>query len=270
MSEQQDVIEELEAAGVLNGLRWAYRSAVARSLNDYSEGAGHNAAWLGTTRFTLFQNRLDRVFTCERYSISTSSEADPNAALDQLFEELTKQDIRTMPRLDPGLVHRADLNTSPGWAHTGRRFLLAACKPGKIDRLPWPQRSPTKQSVARQRNPEPAPTLFDGFDDEEEIDGLVALNTAEELDLPTFVVAHTLDPLTGVPELVYGRPRLNAGGGKGWHWYEHLLGVPPIEGGYRTDVDAPLPSGPSPVADAAVYLRQPVEERRGDRASGEQ
>lgn len=269
VSEQQDVIEELEADGVLNGVRWAYRSAVARTLEDYSEGAGHDAAWLGSTRFTLFRDRLDRVFTCERYSISGSSDNGADVALDRLFEELTKEDIRTMPRLDRGLVNRADLNSSPGWTHAGRRFLLASCKPGEIDRLPWPQRSPTKQSVARQRNPEPEHTLFDDLDPEE-VGGLEALGTAEELDLPTFVVAHTLDPLTGAPELVYGRPRLNTGGGKGWHWYENLLGVPPIEGGYRIDDDASLPSGPRPVADAEVRLRRPAEERRGDRASGEQ
>ncbi|WP_239377214.1 hypothetical protein [Frankia sp. Cj5] len=269
MSEQQDVIEELEAAGVLNGVRWAYRSAVTRSLEDYSEGAGHDAAWLGNTRFTLFRNRLDRVFTCEHYSITGSGEDDADVALDRLFEELPKEDIRTMPRLGSGLVRRADLNGSPGWTHAGRRFLLASCKHGEIDRLPWPRRSPTKRSVARQRNPEPAPTLFDGLDDEE-AGGLEVLGANKELDLPTFAVAHSLDPVTGAPELVYGRPRLNAGGGNAWHWYENLLSVPPIKGGYHIDDDSPLPAGPSTVADAEVRLRRPAEELRRDRASGEQ
>src|ERR1700722_19662748 len=66
MGEQQEVIEELTAAGVLAGIRWAYESATRRSLESYCEADGHDPAWLGHTRFTLFRDRLDRVFTCSR------------------------------------------------------------------------------------------------------------------------------------------------------------------------------------------------------------
>src|SRR5215470_13081127 len=105
---------ELGEAGVLAGVRWAYLSAIARSLETYSEGDGHYAAWLGSTRFTLFRNRLDRVFACERYAVSSG---DYDADLDLLYDQLSDRDIDTMPRLDPSLVRRSNLNGSPGWVY---------------------------------------------------------------------------------------------------------------------------------------------------------
>jgi hypothetical protein len=51
MSEQQDVMGELEAAGVLAGVRWAYRAATNRTLEIFSEPDGHDAALLGNMRW---------------------------------------------------------------------------------------------------------------------------------------------------------------------------------------------------------------------------
>lgn len=267
MSEQQDVIAELGDAGVLAGVRWAYLSATTRSLETYSEADGHDAAWLGNTRYTLFRDRLDRVFACERYAVRSGND---DADLDLLYDQLSKRDIDTMPRLDAGLARRANLNGSPGWAHGERRFLLASTVFGRINQLPWPQKSPTKQRVARQRNPEPPqPSLFEDLA-LEEIGSLEALAAAgQDLDLKTYVVAHSLDPLSQQVELVFGRPRLNSGGGQAWHWRQNLLSTPPSGGGRRTD-SSPLPTGPNTVPDAPVRLRRPTEERRDDHASGEQ
>jgi hypothetical protein len=266
VSDQQDVLAEFGEAGVLAGVRWAFLSATARSLETYSEADGHDAAWLGNTRYTLFRDRLDRVFACERYAVRSGND---DADLDLLYDQLSERDIETIPRMDAGLVRRADLNGSPGWAYGERRFLLASCVFGKLDRLPWPQKSPTKQLVAGQRSPEPQqPSLFEGLYPEE-IGGLEALLTAgEDLDLTTYVVAHTLDALSQQVELVFGRTRLNAGGGQAWYWRHDLLGAPPAGGGRRTD-DAPLPTGPNTVPDAPVRLRRPAEERRDNRSSGE-
>lgn len=265
MSEQQDVIAELGDAGVLAGIRWAYLSATTRTLGTYSEADGHDAAWLGNTRFTLFRDRLDRVFACERYAVRSGND---DTDLDLLYDRLSKYDIDTMPRLDAGLVRRSDLNGSPGWAYDSNRFLLASGAFGKLDHLPWPQKSPTKQRVARQRNPEPLqPSLFDDFA-LEELGGLeAALTAAQELDLTTYVTAHSLDPLTQQIELVFGRARLNSGGGQAWHWRQDLLGTPPADGGRRTE-DGPIPTGPNSVPDAPVRLRRRVEERRDERDSG--
>lgn len=266
MSEQQDVIAELGEAGVLAGVRWAYLSATTRSLETYSEPDGHDAAWLGNTRFTYFRNRLDRVFACERYAVRSG---DDDADLDLLYAELSEHDVETMPQLAPGLVRRSNLNGSPGWAYGQCRFLLASCVFGKLDQMPWPQKSPTKQRVARQHNPEPPqPSLFEGFAGEE-IGGLeAALTAANELDMVTFVVAHSLDSLSQQVELVLGRARLNSGGGQAWHWRQDLLGTPSAGGGRRRG-DTPLPTGPNTVPDAPVRLRRRAEERSDDRASGE-
>jgi hypothetical protein len=267
VSEQQDVIGDLEAAGVLAGVRWAYRVATSRTLETFSEADGHDAALLGNLRFTLFRDRLDRVFACDRYELQPGSAATDQ--LDLLYAELAPDDIRTMPQLAPNLVRRADLTGSPGWAIGHRRFLLAACPYGKLDSLPWPRRSPTKQRVAQQRQPDPAQaSLFDGVADEE-IAGLEELLAAtHRLDLETFVVAHTLDALSQDTELVFGRARLNNGGGEAWHWCQDLLSLPPADGGRRRG-GSPLPTGPDSVPDAPVRLRRRQGEQPGDRASAE-
>src|SRR4051812_30274298 len=111
---------ELGGTGVLDGVRWAYRSAVARSLEMYTEADGHDAAWLGHTKFTLFRDRLDRVFACERYAVHSGKN---DADLDVLYAELSGPDIDAMPRLNPDLVRRCDLSGSPGWVCGERRFL---------------------------------------------------------------------------------------------------------------------------------------------------
>ncbi|GAB3474269.1 hypothetical protein [Amycolatopsis cihanbeyliensis] len=257
---------ELGEAGVLAGVRWAYLSATARTLEIYSEADGLDATWLGSTRFTYFRDRLDRVFACERFAVRSG---DDDADLDLLYAELSEHDIEALPRLDPGLVRRANLNGSPGWAHGQRRFLLASCVFGRLDQLPWSQKSPTKKGVARQRDPEPPqPSLFEGLADEE-IGGLeAALTAATELDMDTFVVAHSLDPLSRQVELVLGRPLLNSGGSQAWRWRQNLLETPPADGGRRRG-DTPLPTGPGTVSDAPVRLRRQSAEPRDDRASGE-
>ncbi|MGH3569103.1 MAG: hypothetical protein ACRDRH_24380 [Pseudonocardia sp.] len=266
MSEQQDVIAELGGVGVLAGVRWAYLSATTRSLETYSEPDGHDAAWLGNTRYTLFRDRLDRVFACERYAVHSGND---DADLDVLYDQLSEQDIDIMPRVDAGLVRRANLNGSPGWAHGEHRFLLASCNFGKLDCLPWPQKSPTKQRVARQRNPEPPqPSLFDDLQPEE-VGGLEAMLAAgRDLDFETYVVAHSLDPLSRQVELVLGRARLNSGGGQAWHWRQDLLGIAPADGGRRID-GTPMPTGPSTVPDADVQMRRLAQERRDSRGIGD-
>jgi hypothetical protein len=258
MDEQHDVIAELGDAGVLAGVRWAYESATRRALESYSEADGHDAAWLGNTRFTLFRDRLDRVFACDRYAASAADGLD----LDVLYAELSDQDLMTMPRLPPGLVRRCDLRGSAGWGYRGWRFLLASGEFGGLGTLPWLHKSTTKQLVALQRDPGVRqPSLFetllatDGA--LEASDGIEAalLAADRELDLVTYVVAHSLDAFSGEIELVLGRPRLNLGGGPAWHWYQDLLTVPLPGSGRRTD-PGQVPAGPAGVPDAPVRLRR--------------
>jgi hypothetical protein len=223
MGEQQDVIAELGTAGVLAGLRWAYESATRRALESYCEADGHDGAWLGHTRFTLFRDRLDRVFSCMRYAVSADEELD----LDILNAELSDSDRSTMPRLAPGVVRRSDLYGSAGWAYRRWRFLLAAGDFGRLDALPWLHKSRTKQLVAQQRNPDVRqPSLFEEFlTDESGAVDQELLAADRDLDLVTYVVGHSLDPFSGEAELVFGRPRLNVGGGPAWYWRENLRKV---------------------------------------------
>lgn len=250
VSEQQEVIEQLRSQGVLGAIRWAFVAAADRALSDYSEDAGYDLTWLGNTRYTLFRDRLDRVFSCGRYALSGDTSAD--VGVDLVNVELTKKDIDAMPHLPTNLVRRADMDHSPGWTVGNLRFLLASSNFGGIETVPWPRKSRTKQRVAQQRTLEPEPTLF-------EVSGGSESDAAEtvlgsDIEVTTFVVAHSLDAVSGRRELVLGRPRFNRGGGSAWFWQENLLAEPPAPGGRRPN--APYPSGPDDVPDAIVRLRR--------------
>jgi hypothetical protein len=271
MAEQQDVIAELTAAGVLAGIRWAYESATRRSLEIYSDADGHDSAWLGHTRFTLFRDRLDRVFACARYAVPT---VDGRLDRDLLYAELSERDRATMPRVAPGLVIRRDLRGSAGWAYRRHWFLIASAEFGRIDTLPWLEKSVTKQLVAAQPGPDHRqPSLFedlltDGVVPDDlvpegaplgaslpaRIDPLL-LAADRQLKLPTFIVAHSLDADTGEIELALGRPWLNLRGGSAWHWRENLLTVP-LPAVRRTELPAAAKSDKlAAVPDAQVRLR---------------
>lgn len=259
MSEQHDVIGQLEAAQVLAGIRWANQSAVRRALADHSEDAGYNPNTLGNNRFHLFRDRLDRVFSCGKYLVPEGS--DGNVSLDVLHAELPKEDIHTMPVLAPGTVRSAPLNRSPGWAWQSWRWLLASCPYGHTHDLPWSQKSLTKQQVAQQIGPDAIQgTIFEELARHEVPDVWEMLVAARQLDMDTFVVAHSLDALTRQRELGFGRPQLNRGGGDAWVWCQDLLGVPPAGGGRRPS-DGPLPAGPDEVEDAPVRLRRQKAEQ---------
>lgn len=258
MSEQSDVIGLLREARVLDGIQWAFDSAVSLTMDTYSEQDGHDAATLGSLKFAHFRDRLDRVFSCGRYG---TGDGDQDANLDLLFASLPDRDVVSMPALGPSLVTRSDLKGSPGWLYQDCRFLLASAPYGKVDRIAWPQKSPTKQQVAQQRDPDPAPSLFDAFDPDE-VGGLTELVHLTEPDVRTFVVGHSLDPLTRRMELVFGRTRLaEVRGESSWRWSENLLVLSPVGGGRRLD-DAPHSNAPDTTADAPVRLRRGAIEKK--------
>lgn len=266
MSEQEDVVSALDSAGVLAGVRWAYTAASGRALSDYDEADGHDATSFGTMRHTYFRDRLDRVFSCKRYA---AAEADGLGNLDLVFERLSQDDIDALPRIEPGRVVRQDLHGSPGWMSGGYRFLLASTPFGEVARLPWPQKSETKQRVALQPTPEPVPSLFDDFSDDE-IGSLRVLSMASGLpgDIPTFIVAHSLNAFTGDRELVFGRPRLNTGGGSAWWWREDLLRDLSAGRVARANLQRP-PSAPDAEPDAPVSLRRQVSKGAAGTGGGE-
>jgi hypothetical protein len=266
VSEQRDVISDLGQVGVLDGVRWSYQAAAARTLDLYSEADGHDSTLLGNLRFTYFRDRLDRVFSCGRYEVGTVDglPVDPT----EVYAELTQDQISSMPHLAPELVTRADLNGSPGWAFGEYRFLLSSSEYGQISTLPWARKSSTKQRVAKQRQVPPGQdSLFAGLADGE-LAGLEALVAAAfELDMQTFVVAHSLDVVTQDMELVIGRPRHNGAGGSAWHWIEDLLRGRGSGGG-RRPVAPSAPSDPDAEPDAPVRLRH-SQPKQADTPQGE-
>jgi hypothetical protein len=226
--------------------------------SDYSEAAGHDATWIGVSRFTLFRDRLDRVFSCGRYAVQEGG--DGRTSLDLLHAELSPRDIESFPVLEAGTVRRSNLNGSPGWATGEFRFLLASAPLGKFSDLPWPRKSPTKQLIASQPDHDPDQgSLFEDIVDGER-GGLAELMAAEALALDTLVAAHAQDVERAERQLVIGRPRLNEGGGSAWHWMHNLLETPPPSGG-RLQTPEPQPPSPSHVPDAPVRLRKQHVER---------
>ena len=267
MSDRDAVISRLESQGVLLSIRWAFLSATDRVASDYSEAAGHDATWIGVSRFTLFRDRLDRVFSCGRYAVQEGG--DGSASLDLLHAELPPRDIESFPVLEAGTVRRSNLNGSPGWATDEFRFLLASAPLRGLDDLPWPRKSPTKQLIASQPHPDPDQgSLFEDIVDDER-GGITELLAAEALALDTLVAAHAQDAERAERQLVIGRPRLNEGGGSAWHWMHNLLEAP-LRGGGRLQTPEPQTPSPSPAPDAPVRLRKHVEQiRPTQRAEGQ-
>jgi len=268
MTEHDDVIQTLRTQGALAGLVWAYHSATERTLGDFSEAAGHTASWLGFTRFTLLSDRMDRVFSCRKYSLH--AEASPNESLDLLHAELTKDDIDAMPQIDSALVQRADLKGSPGWVCGQRRFLIASFGFGEIDEISWSQKSPTKQRVAHQQSPDSVQEGF--FDDlpEDERNVLVKRSDLEDLGFQTLVIAHSLQFNGTGSELYLGRPRFNIGGGNAWHWRENLLTEPPPSQTRQNNDPIDGPTSESNVEDAPVRLRRQAGIASVNRVNGKQ
>jgi hypothetical protein len=215
----------------------------------------------------LFRDRLDRVFSCGRYAVQEGG--DGSASLDLLHAELSPRDIENFPVVEAGTVRRSNLNGSPGWATNEFRFLLASAPVEGLEDLPWLRKSPTKQLIASQPDPDPDQgSLFEDIVDEEQ-GGLTELLAADALALDTLVVAHAQDVERGERRLVIGRPRLNEGGGSAWHWMHNLLETPP-RGGGRLPITEPQIPSPSLVPDAPVRLRKHVEQiRPTERAEGQ-
>jgi hypothetical protein len=230
MDEHAEVIGEFRDAGVLAAIRWAYESAARRALEMYSPADGHDVAWLGNTRYVLFRDRLDRVFSCDRYQVFEYAAGAAEPDLDLLYAELPEEDIRAMPAVTPGLMVRADLHGSPGWACRAGRFLITSGEYGRVETVQWAYKSLTKRIVALQQPPARQWEAEDALFGIEEFIGAqdpgVRVFPRHGLELPTFVVAHSLEPVSGEVELVFGRPRMNTAGGPAWYWFEDLLATP--------------------------------------------
>ncbi|MDN4643426.1 hypothetical protein [Arthrobacter sp. PsM3] len=242
MIERDDLIRKLEEAGTLDAIRWAYRSAARQVAEEYSEESGHDAGWVGQTRYTLLRDRLNRVFSCGRYALA--ADALPAEGRDVVTATLPQSEIDTMPVLEADMVSRSNLNQSIGWSFDGMRWLLASGPYGKLDSIRWDRKSQTKKRVAQQGNFNPdQASLFEELHSDEDAGLLDAMTlpNVEDLDQLTLVLAHSQDPVTWQGELRIGMPRLSHGDGSAWSWSQDLLTAPPVKGGSRQVA----PAGPS-------------------------
>lgn len=260
MTERDEILLRLEDDEILNGIRWAYRSAARQVSEDFSEESGHTAGWVGNTRYVLFQDRLDRVFSCGRYVLN--ADVHPDEGRDIVFASLAQDEIETLPQIDPNLVHRSNLNHSTGWSFRGIRWLLASGPYGKLDAIRWDRRSRTKRLVAQQRNVDPnQASLFEDLPAESTPEWVDAVTTPDlaDLDQLTLVVGHSQDIITWRSEMGIGIPRL-ARDGSAWNWFENLLNTPPTKGGVRL-LQPTTPPGDASVnePDAPVKLRRKAD-----------
>ncbi|HEU5156038.1 MAG TPA: hypothetical protein VFU43_03515 [Streptosporangiaceae bacterium] len=264
MAEKDDALGALDAAGVLGGMRWAWETTRRQTLQAYDPETGHDQGWVGYNTFKVLTDRLDRVFSCNRFALRPGD--DPASGEDFLAAGLGPQEFESMPRLPADLVVYDDLNQSPGWRHSEWRILLQSYSGHHIDHIPWRQKSKTKQRIAMQPNPDQlmisAPELmaFDALFDAEE--------PRQEGGEPvvTLVGAYALDAATAESTFYLGRPRLVKGRREAaWFWRELLL---------RHDGDGPdlvrlaplsppSPAGPTRglVEDAPVHIKRTPQAR---------
>ncbi|MDR1212485.1 MAG: hypothetical protein LBK54_00015 [Propionibacteriaceae bacterium] len=246
MSHRDDALRDLDGARILDAMRWAARSAAARTLADFSEAAGHDARWLGLTRHILLEDRLDRVFSLGRYYVPEG--ADAATGMDVVVAELTQEDIASMPVIPPGTVKRANIQGSPGWTTGKHHFLIQSFQPGEVDEIRWERKSETKQEVARQPNPD-APALLEI---PPAMRPVPIINVA--LDAPVLVLAHSLNPINGSSELYLGLPSITLEHDGSWHWRHALHDQRPS--GPGAQIPTPNhPASPNDVPDAPVRLR---------------
>lgn len=257
MSERERILGHLDSTDVLRGIRWAYESAARRTREDYDEPTGHNATWVGINRWILLCDRLDRVFSCGRYS--TRADSPGVVGLDVLYATLTDEEQMAFPHIPPGTVVRDDLVGSPGWSNGDVRWLLAAADFGGVDKIDWSRRSQVKQRAAKQMDPDNDQlSILDVLMDDPGAAKLrEALEHAIEFDITTLVVTHSHDIDTDDGELYLGLPSMEDQD-TAWAWKEDLLTVPPAVDGRRSP-PASEPDGSSNVPDAPVRLRTPAE-----------
>jgi len=259
VTERGDCLRKLERAGVIAALAWVARTAYTRVGQDYDPAAGHGRTVSGVLGYTYFQDLQDRAFSLGAFRVPAAEIVAGRSGQDILREGISPEAFTTMPGIPSGTVRRADFNTSPGWAVEDVRWLLQSYPYGKIDDVPWAQKSPSKQRIANQSYID-QPAVLDGWADLGLDESAAALDTFEGV---TLVLAHAFNGATGEYELYLGRPRMKRGrGDSAWHWRERIARGGGSGGGIPIP-DAPaLPGNPPTqnVADAPVRLRDNVRQ----------
>lgn len=244
MSEQEEVLQALEEAGVVDLFEWVGQTASWRLLQDFDEDAGHDQAVIGTLGYKYLINLFDRASGSGRFALPEGAAAEDG--LDLVRAGVTQEAFEAMPRFEPGSIFRSNFNGSPGWAQDGIRWLLQSYRFGKIDKIAWTKKSDTKRRVAQ----------YPFFQDSDALLTYADFGLDEE-DFPsdlgfegkTLVLAHSFDRATGAYEIYLGRSRDSGGRGENpWYW-RYLVASGGSDGGLRETGDA-LPVLPGTPASA--------------------
>lgn len=251
MINRSEVLETIRSSDVSVGISWAFGSACEQILEDFTRGAGYGALTAGVGRYEVLADRLDRVFSCGVYEVTPGMEF---AGLDVLFEGLSERARATMPVIKAGTVTRSNLNGSNGWRVGGFRFITHSFDPGELAHIDWTSAKKTVKAVSRQSPSASDPvTLLDQILTAADREDLAAQDALPLVDLPTFVLGHSLDLVTSERELIIGHSRYNDDLGNPWHWQESLL-----DGGGGGTSSRPNPSAIPPHGDepdVSVRLR---------------
>jgi hypothetical protein len=248
MTEQEDVLQDLDGAGVTSAVRWAVSVAYRRLLEDFEGEAAYDQTWIGLTAHKLVCDRLDRVFGCGAYE---HPDGEVDGGLDVLRAGLLPAEIRDMPQVPVGRVIRDDLNGSPGWRLGQWRWLLTSSVYGQVSKLNWAAKRPTKQRVAMQPPPDQLTLPEDVLSFAVPDDG----TSPPEVGPRTLVVAHAVDVYSHRTQTYLGRSRYNADGGPPWHWLVPLGAAALAAVDTSESVSAEARTYVDDVDDAPVRLR---------------
>ncbi len=228
MSQRSEAAKTFEANGLMDALRWAWRSAASHAYDEHNPEVGHTLANLGLNAHNQLKDRIERVGQTGAYRLPTVDDtpAPLPSGEDVLHAGLDRDDIMSMITMDPGAIVRCDLNGSPGFRVGNYLLLLQSHPVGQVQGIRWSQKSATKQRAALQGNPDQY-SLFDDIYS-------AALEAGD--DLRVLVLAHAIDPDTGRAELHLGQPSMNEHGDSPWYWLFQIRDdLPRPDAGTRRD-----------------------------------
>lgn len=210
MSQSGEVLAALEGAQILDLFDWVGRTVYGRVFQDYEEEAGHTQTIVGTLAHGYLIDRFDRATGCGRFRLPADSPAEEGLHL--VRDGISEEAFETMPRIEPGVVTRSNCNGSAGWAYGEIRWILQSHEFGRVDRINWSRKSPTKQDIAARPFADDPNALFDYTEL-----GMEAPDA--EFTGTTLVLAHAFNRQTGAYEMHLGRSRKAASQEGGpWHW----------------------------------------------------
>lgn len=256
MGQGSEVAKTFEANGLMDALRWAWRSAASHAYDEHNPEVGHTLANLGLNAHNQLKDRIERVGQTGAYRLPTVDDADDTpdrlpSGEDVLHAGLDRDEIISMIALDPGAIVRCDFNGSPGFRMGNYLVLMQSHPLGQVQDIRWSQKSATKQRAASQGDPDQY-ALFDDIHSDAPESGD---------DLRVLVLAHAIDPDTGRPELHLGQPSMNEHDESPWYWlFEIRDDLPRPNAGTHSD-DTPAIDPNEGVPDATVKRRMQSEER---------